>query len=125
MNKKILLIDDEEIVVKSMSKLLGKEGYDVFVCRSGEEAVEKVRSDTPDLIVCDMRMPKMSGVEVIRTIRGMLQSTKRRAVPEILITGYAEEDMSKEAEALQVADYIYKPFDIRDFLSCVKKNVGD
>ena len=123
MAKKILLIDDEELVIKSVSRLLNKEGYEVLVSRSGEDAIEKAKSEAIDLVVCDIRMPKLSGIETIKKIRELRRTAKQNPVREILITGYAEEATNREAESLRVAEYIYKPFDLRDFLACVKKNI--
>ena len=119
---KILLIDDEELVLKSIAKLLHKEGYEVVSCHGGEEAIQKVRGDSFELIVCDVRMPKLSGIETLKQIREVLRS-RRQSAPEILITGYADEMTAKEIEALQVADYLYKPFDLRDFLACIKRHI--
>lgn len=122
--RKILLIDDEELVLKSLQKFLAKEGYEVINCRNGEEAIEKAAAEPIDLIVCDIRMPRLNGVETIKRIRESLETSRAKRVPEILITGYADEEANREAESLQVADYIYKPFDMRDFLACIKKHVG-
>lgn len=122
--KKILLIDDEELVVKSVDKLLRKEGYEVIACKSGEDAIEKAKAEAVDLVICDIRMPKLTGIETIRKIRELFKTAGRKLVPEILITGYADEESNHEAEALQVAEYLYKPFDLRDFLTCVKKTIG-
>jgi len=124
MSSKILLIDDEELVVKSVNRLLAREGYEVINCKSGEEAIEKVQQVSVDLIVCDIRMPKMTGIDTIKKIRELRKLTKQKAIPEILMTGYADEAANKEAEALKVAEYLYKPFDLRDFLACVKKHLG-
>ena len=123
MKSKILLIDDEELVVKSISKLLSKEGYEVLVSRSGDDAIDKASREVVDLIVCDVRMPGKNGVETIRRIREILKTMKRKPVREIFITGYAEEDIGREVESLQAADYLYKPFDTRDFLNCIKRNL--
>ena len=123
MRRKILLIDDEELVIKSVSKLLTKEGYEVVSCKNGEEALEKVKSELIDLIVCDIRMPNLTGIDTVRKIREFQTEAGRKVAPEILITGYADEGAIREAEALQVADYIYKPFDLRDFLTCIKKHM--
>jgi CheY-like chemotaxis protein len=124
MNKRILVIDDEELVVKSIEKLLKKQGYEPLICRNGEEALNRIKFEKIDLIVCDMRMPGLNGVETIRQIRKTLADAKKPIVKEILITGYAEEGMNEQAEELAVADYIYKPFDLRDFLESVKKNLA-
>jgi len=123
MSHKILLIDDEELVIKSVGKLLNKEGYEVINCESGEEAIERIKNENVDLIVCDVRMPKLSGIETLKNIREFIKTNNRKAVPEILITGYADEEATKQAEALRVAEYLYKPFDLRDFLACVKRSL--
>lgn len=121
MKKKILLIDDEEIVLKSIAKLLTREGYEVIACRSGLEAIQKVKSEAVDLIVCDVRMPQLNGIETIRQIRDLIKSSTKKQTPEILITGYADQIANQEIESLQVAEYLYKPFDLRDFLGAVQK----
>lgn len=123
MRKKILLIDDEDLVVRSLSRLLGKGGYEVLVCKSGKEALNVVEQQDVDLIVCDVRMPEMSGIETIESIRKIYKKRGKQSVPEILITGYADETLSKKAEELRVVDYIYKPFDLKAFLACVAKNL--
>ncbi len=123
MTKKILIIDDEELVVKSVGRLLTKEGFEVFICRNGDEAIEKIKNATIDLIVCDIRMPQLSGIETIKNIRKILKTKNQKAIPEILISGYADQEATKQADDLKVADYLYKPFDLRDFLNCIKKNL--
>ena len=123
-NKKILLIDDEELVTKSVSRFLVREGFEVIGCRSGEEALENIKTQTIDLVICDIRMPQQNGIETIKKIRQYLKEHRQKQVPEVLITGYADEKVNREAEALRVADYLYKPFDLRDFLACVKKNLS-
>ena len=125
MSKKMLVIDDEELVIKSISKLLNREGYDVTVCRSGADAVSEIKKAKFDLIVCDIRMPSLDGVQTVKKIREYFTVQGRQPPPEILITGYADEAATREAETLKVADYLYKPFDLRDFLNCVKRNIGN
>lgn len=123
LKKRILLIDDEELVLKSVARLLEREGYEVIACHTGEEALDKVRSENFHLIISDVRMPNMNGVEVIRSIRKILKQKNEKKIPEILITGYADEITNQEIESLEVADYLYKPFDLRDFLACTKKHL--
>lgn len=122
--KKILLIDDEDLVLKTVRKVLEREGYEVMACRSADEAIERVRTEVPDLIVSDVRMPKMNGLEAIKKIRELLEPSRGTAVREIIVTGFAEDAACTEAERMKVAEYIYKPFDLKDFLACVKKNIG-
>lgn len=123
--KKILVIDDEELVLKSIQTLLRRTGYEVIVSRNGQEALKVIKGLQVDLIVCDVRMPSFSGIETIKAIRSFLLSEQRNLIPEILITGYAEESLNKQIEELNVAEYMYKPFDLRDFLASVKKNLGE
>ena len=112
---------DEELVLKSVTKLLEKEGYEVAACRSGKEALEKTKKEAFDLIVCDVRMPKLNGIETLKKIREQVALKKGKRPPEIVITGYADPAANQEIESLQVAEYLYKPFDLRDFLNAVKK----
>ena len=123
MAKKILVIDDEELVVESLNKLLKKEGYSVALARNDKEAMEKIEGLDLDLIVADIRIPGINGVEIIKNIRQYFKEKGKKYIPEILITGYSSEDSLKHAQELKVADFIYKPFDIRDFLRIVKKNL--
>lgn len=124
MAKNILIIDDEELVVESLDKLLKKEGYGVVLAENHKEALAKVKDMDFDLIVSDIRMPEINGVEIIQEIRRFLIENGKKLIPEILITGYSGEDCLKLAEELKVADLIYKPFDVRDFLKIVRKNLG-
>ena len=123
--KTIMVIDDEDLVIKSVEKLLTREGYKVIVCRDGDSAIETIKKTDVDLIVCDIRMPNISGVETVRQIREIRQKSNKPKIPEILMTGYADPEVNSEAEKLEVSDYLYKPFDLVAFLNSVKKNVGD
>jgi len=124
MAKKILVIDDEELVTKSLQKLLGREGYNVTVVKSGAEAVEKVKETDFNLIVSDVRMPELDGVETIKQIRDYFKKANKKLIPEILITGYADAVKYQEATDLKVADYIYKPFDTAEFIGVIKENLS-
>ena len=123
MGKKILVIDDEKLVVESLKKLLKREGYDANIAKNGTEAMEQIQKNDFDLIVSDIRMPDINGIEIVKKIRDYLKQNKKKPVPEILITGYVSKENLEEAEKLNVADYIYKPFNIKDFLDVVKRNV--
>jgi len=125
MKKIVLIIDDEDLVAKTISRLLIKSGCEVHLCRNGEEALTKIADIAFDLLICDVRMPGLSGIETIKRAREITASLGRKASKEIIITGYAEDSAMKEAEQLQVADYIYKPFDLRVFLDAVAKNLGE
>jgi YesN/AraC family two-component response regulator len=124
MAKNILVIDDEELITKSLLKLLDIEGYKTTVARSGSEAIEKIKETNFDLIISDVRMPGLDGIETIKQIRTYLKKSNKKAVPEVLITGYADVEKYEKAMNLKVADYLYKPFDKSDLLRVVKNNVA-
>ena len=123
MAKKILVIDDEALVTESLKRLLKKAGYETEIASSGTKAMELIQKTNFDLIVSDIRMPDIDGVETVKKIREYLKQNGKPSVPEILITGYASKESLQEAERLQVADYIYKPFNIQDFLEVIKRNL--
>lgn len=118
--KKILVIDDEELVIQSIEKLLRMQGYQVIPARSGREALERVKESDFDLIITDIRMPESNGVDTLSKIREILKGKGSPKVPEICITGYADDEILKKAERLGVADYLYKPFDLKDFLARIE-----
>jgi len=125
MKKVVLIIDDEDLVAKTISRLLTKSGCEVHLCRNGEEALKKIAAIAFDLLICDVRMPGLSGIETIKKARALALSLGRKASREIVITGYAEDSAMKEAEQLKVADYIYKPFDLRVFMDAVARNLSE
>jgi len=124
MSQNILLVDDEEMVTRSLQKLLEKKGYNVTVADSGHEAVELAELKDFNLIITDIRMPKLDGISTIKIIRKLLEDKGKKKVPEILITGYALEEYMHEAERLNVADCLYKPINIWDLLRSIKKALG-
>lgn len=124
MAKNILVIDDEGLVTKSLKKLLSREGYDAVVATSGQEAIEKVKVLNFDLIICDVRMPQLDGIETIEKLRQIQKESGKPPIPEILITGYADQEKYKNALKLGVTDYIFKPFDTQQFLEAIKRNLN-
>ena len=123
MGKRILVIEDEQLITRSLKKLLEKAGYDADIVSNGQDALEKIKTKDFDLIVSDIMMPDMDGIETIKKIRESLKEQGKEAIPEILITGYANEEKYKSAVDLKVAGYIYKPFDTSDFLEAIKTNI--
>lgn len=123
MAKKILIIDDEELITKSILKLLSKQGYAVTIAKSGVEAIEKVKQADFDLIVSDVMMPELDGIETILQIRAYVKKSNKKSIPEVLITGYADIEKYEKARDLKVVDYIYKPFDTTEFLRVVKEAI--
>lgn len=125
MAKRILIVDDEGLVTKSLKKLLAKEGFEVEVAASGAEALEIFKKSDFHLVVSDVRMPQMDGIETIERLRQLQKELNKPALKEIFITGYADESSYNRALKLKVCDYIFKPFDISQFIAAIKKNLGD
>lgn len=123
MAKKILVIDDEELIIKSLSRLLEKSGYEPFVVKNGQDALIVSEEEDFDLILADIRMPGINGVDAVKSIYEKAQ-VKGKKIPVIFITGYADSEVEKEAETLNPTAYIYKPFDIKELVDKVKEVLG-
>jgi len=123
--KHILLIDDDELVLKSISRLFKNKGYNVEAVNSPEEALKKVEKVKFDLIITDIRMPGIDGLEAIKRIREINSRYNRPSVPEVVITAYIDTVKEQEAEKLGISDYLYKPFVIADLLKTVDKKLDN
>ena len=102
---RILIIDDESAIRDGLQRFLGRSGFSVETCASGFLALEAIQQREFNLIVTDLRMPGMSGIEVLQSVR-----TLQPGIPVILITGFASVDTAVEAMKNGAADYITKPF---------------
>jgi DNA-binding response OmpR family regulator len=111
----VLLVDDEESVQKLLTYPLEREGYAVVQARDGEEALERYRETTVDLVVLDLMLPKLDGLAVCRRLR-----EERSAVPIIMLTARGDEGDKVLGLELGADDYITKPFSIREFMSRVR-----
>ena len=125
MSKKILVIDDEELIIKSLVKLLEKNNYEAFIAKTGKDAVVITEEEIFDLVISDIRMPGLNGIETIKIIYESLQNSNSKKPPVIFITGYADKASEEEAKALGPIDYIYKPFDISDLVDRIKEVLGE
>ena len=117
MSKKILIVDDEKAIVDILNHNLKREGYETIQAYDGQEAVNLVESENPDLILLDVMIPKMDGFAVCKTVR---QSSN---VPIIMVT--AKEDVVDKVIGLEFGadDYITKPFSVREVMARVKANL--
>lgn len=116
MAKKILVVDDEKPISDIVKFNLTKEGYEVITAFDGEEAVKLVESDTPDLILLDLMLPKMDGLEVAREVR------KNHDMPIIMVTAKDSELDKVLGLELGADDYVTKPFSNRELIARVKAN---
>jgi len=122
MAKKILLIEDEKIMVNLLAKKLTKEGYDVSVARDGEEGLIKMRELKPDLILLDIIMPKMGGFEVMEEI---IKDKKLKEIPIIIISNSGQPVELERAQKLGAKDWLIKTeFDPQEVLDKVIKQIG-
>jgi DNA-binding response OmpR family regulator len=110
----ILLVDDEEAVQKLLTYPLEHEGFRVLQARDGEEALERFAGEHVDLVVLDLMLPKLDGLEVCRRLRA------RSTVPIIMLTARDDELDKVVGLELGADDYITKPFSIREFRSRVR-----
>jgi DNA-binding response OmpR family regulator len=111
---RILLVDDEQPVQKLLSFPLEKEGYEVVPALDGQEALRRFENERFDLVVLDIMLPKVDGLEVCRRLRA------KSAVPIIMLTAKAEEIDKVLGLEIGADDYITKPFSMREFRSRVR-----
>lgn len=123
--RRILIVDDEEILTKTFSMLLERSGYEVYVAKNGQDALTMAGEESFDLVICDIRMPGMNGVETLKAIRSGSGESPNAELPVIFITGFADERTEQEASTLKPAGYLYKPFDNVNLLSLVKETLTD
>jgi two-component system alkaline phosphatase synthesis response regulator PhoP len=118
MDEKILIIEDEEDLVKGLKLNLADEGYIIEWAPDGEEGLRKAIEESPDLILLDIMMPKMSGLDVCREIR-----KKGLNVPIIMLTAKGEEIDKVVGLEIGADDYMTKPFSIRELLARIKAHL--
>jgi len=114
MNASILVVDDEPQICRVLRSTLTSKGYVITEVKSGEEAVESVRKERPDLILLDVNMPGMGGIEAAREIRGMCD------VPIIMLTVRSAERDKVVALDAGADDYVTKPFGIEELLARIR-----
>ena len=111
---RILLVDDEQSIQTLLSYPLRKEGYDVVQATDGRQALDRFEEQPFDLVVLDLMLPKVDGLEICRQLRS------RSAVPIIMLTAKSEEIDKVVGLELGADDYITKPFSLREFSSRIK-----
>lgn len=115
---KILIAEDEALILQTLELKLKKEGYEVIGCVDGLEALQKIDSEQPDLIITDIMMPYMSGLEVVRKVKNDLAS---RSIPVIVLSTMGQESIVEEAFDLGADDYLKKPFSLSELSIRIKK----
>jgi len=111
----VLLVEDELNVAKGLEMVMREEGYDVDMADTGQGALDKFRAGQFDLLVADLRLPDMDGMDVIQRVR-----EKRPRTNVVIITGYPSVSSAVQAVKLGVSDYLRKPFTEDEFKTAVK-----
>src|SRR3954469_1964112 len=118
MSEKILIVDDQYGIRILLNEVLQKEGYDTYQAANGLQALEIVQENVPDLILLDMKIPGMDGIEILKRVKALYPDMK-----VIIMTAYGELDMIQEAMDLGAITHFAKPFDIDDIRKAVAKHL--
>ena len=116
----ILVADDDAVIREGLRRVLGKEGYHVETQPNGRMAMDRLQESSFDLLITDLKMPGMSGMEVLQAVK-VLQPE----MPVILITGFAAVDNAVEVMKCGAADYLAKPFTNEEILAKVRKALDE
>ena len=122
MSKKILLVDDEEDLVETISMRLEANNYDVISAYDGQEALKKAREEKPDLIILDIMLPKLDGYQVCRMLKFDRTLNK---IPIIMLTAMGQEEDQKTGVDVKADAYIIKPFDSKVLMDKVKELLAE
>jgi DNA-binding NtrC family response regulator len=116
--QRVLIADDEANMRWALDKALTKVGYEVIMAENGQVALELILSERPDLVLLDLKMPKMDGIQVLREIKKIAPE-----IPIIMMTAHGSTATAVEAMKLGAYDYVMKPFDIDELLMTVAKTL--
>ncbi len=119
--KTIFIIDDDEEICKLIENVLSGEGYRVFTANRCDEALSRLKKVSPDLIIIDVVMPEMSGIELCQKIRNNHSFDN---VPVIMMTGYDSEEREADSYIAGADDFIVKPFNMGELTLKVKNELG-
>ncbi len=122
MKKRILIVEDNDLNLKLFRDLLNAHGYETIETKEGMEAITLTRSERPDLILMDIQLPEISGLDVTRRIKS---DETVRAIPIVAVTAFAMKDDEEKILAAGCEAYISKPISIMPFLNTVRRFLGE
>lgn len=122
MAKKVLIVEDNELNMKLFRDLIESCGYQTVRTRSGMEALDLAREHAPDLILMDIQLPEVSGLEVTKWLK---QDDDLHAIPVIAVTAFAMKGDEERIRAGGCEGYISKPISVPNFLQTIKSYLGD
>lgn len=111
----LLIVDDQQGVRRLLQEVFAEEGYSVRTASGGEEALDIIAKEMPDLLLLDIKMPGMSGLEILEELR-----MTNAALPVLMMTAYGDLEVVEQAKKLGVKHYIIKPFDLSEVRHMVK-----
>ncbi|MCF3111561.1 response regulator [Niabella sp. CC-SYL272] len=116
---KILLVEDATALLRAIELKLKKSGYDVHSCADGRQALAELESFTPDLVITDIMLPFVSGLEVLNAAKA-----KNKKMPVIVFSAMGQENAVEEAFLLGADDYVVKPFGLKELEMRIKRLLG-
>lgn len=122
MKKRILIVEDNDLNLKLFRDLLTAHGYDTIETKEGPEAILLTRSERPDLILMDIQLPEVSGLDVTRQLKS---DDSIRSIPIIAVTAFAMKDDEEKILSAGCEAYISKPISIVPFLNTVRRFLGE
>jgi two-component system cell cycle response regulator DivK len=122
MTKRILIVEDNELNLKLFRDLLSANGYDTLETKDGVEAVSLTRNMQPDLILMDIQLPEISGLDITQKIKA---DPELKHIPIIAVTAFAMKDDEEKILAAGCEAYISKPISIEHFLTTIKQFLGE
>ncbi|MDR7078630.1 two-component system response regulator (stage 0 sporulation protein F) [Neobacillus niacini] len=120
MKEKILIVDDQFGIRILLNEVFSKEGYQTFQAANGIQALDIVTKHDPDLVLLDMKIPGMDGIEILKRMKVIDPDIR-----VIIMTAYGELDMIQEAKNLGAITHFAKPFDIDDIRAAVRKHIPE
>jgi two-component system cell cycle response regulator DivK len=122
MKKRILIVEDNDLNLKLFRDLLTAHGYETIETKEGLEAIEMTRTQRPDLVLMDIQLPEISGLDVTRRLKA---DHSIRDIPIIAVTAFAMKDDEEKILAAGCEAYISKPISIVPFLNTVRRFLGE
>ena len=119
--RKVLIVEDNELNMKLFNDLLEAHGYETILARNGADALRLAAERRPDLIVMDIQLPEVSGLQATRALKS---DPKLAAIPVIAVTAFAMKGDEERIRAGGCEDYIAKPISVAGFLEKVKRHLG-
>jgi len=118
MKKKVMIVEDNELNMKLFDDLLGAHGYDTVKTRDGTKVLDLAREHKPDLIVMDIQLPEVSGLDVTKWLKS---DAELRGIPVVAVTAFAMKGDEEKIRQGGCEDYVSKPISILDFMKVVEK----